>query len=146
MRTRGLTLIELLAMIILLGTVAAMTVGRLSSATDAAHQQHVRASIRSADTRARMIAIRNGPTQMSVSGTGLRIAGPDDESVFSVSLPGKESLHLRSDSDQPLVMYRRDGTCATFTVEYRSGSNRASWRVDGLTGQIVAAPSGAHLK
>ena len=120
---------------------------RLSAAGDDAKWRTAVAEIRGLDARARLYARAGRPVVMTVADDGhvLQLREPHvdalvaDSAVFG-GADGTSVVEIQTFDEsmsEPRVRFDRLGRSDSYTVQVRSSTRSASWRVCGLTGCVV---------
>lgn len=143
MNGRGLTLIELLAVVVLLGLVMALGAPRLASSAGAAEMTAFEAAWRDLDAKARLLA-RNGHPMVTLrlmpDQRALVLQRGRDERVSSAAVPPTMSVELRRGGSESVSVITFDarGCSPDYTVRIgvTDGPLHRSWRAAGLTGWI----------
>lgn len=154
---RSFTLIELLAVIVLLSLAAGIGAGHLSNATESANQRAVLASVLDLDARARLLARRSGPvclvlteeldtqTAMLTGGAETDFPGwrDDQAPIARVTISPPLQLELLHESGQVLENIDFDalGRSIDYRIVLSSPTGQSEHRVLGLTGRVVEEAS-----
>lgn len=136
----ALTLIELLAVIVILSLVAGTAIVSLAAAGDSARLHSAVAQWRDLDSRARMLGRSVGPTAMTVdkerNEVSLR-AISSNELLAMLALPQDVTGEIGGSSPVDAIEFDRFGRSADYYVELRSSDRAVQWQVCGLTGYVV---------
>lgn len=140
MRRGGLTLIETLAVVVLLGITAATTLTHLSGATDSARLREAGAIVRDADARARLLAQSEGPLflELDADRGAVSVRDPGGRVLLARELPARVRVEAVDENSQPIeqIVIDARGRSGDYTIVATLGDRRDAWRVAGLTGWI----------
>ena len=138
---RSFTLIETLAIVVLLAMVASIGAVGLSGTNDIARVREALAVIEATDADARTIARSQGHAMVSLSRDRSTIViESGDDRILIRPLPKRVRAHLvAAESDQPIHTIRFDpaGRTRDYTVILELGGQRSSIRIAGLTGWVT---------
>lgn len=143
MNGRGLTLAELLAVVVLLGLVMALGAPRLASSAGAAEMTAFEAAWRDLDAKARLLA-RSGQSGvtlwLALDQRALVLCRGEDERVSSAAVPPGMTVALVRSREQHLTAITFDARGCSPDYALRlgdvNGHLHRTWRVAGLTGWI----------
>ena len=134
------TLIEVLAVIVIVSMVAGIATVGLAAASDSAQLRAAAAQWRDLDARARLFSRSLGPVVMSVddqsNAVTLHSVG-SIERLTAVVLPDGVWGRLRVDPPAQSIVFDRLGRSVDYDVEVRTAQRVIRWRVFGLTGLIT---------
>lgn len=134
------TLIEVLAVIVIVSMVAGVATVGLAAASDSARLRAAAAQWRDLDARARLFSRSLGPVVMSVgyqrNAVTLHSVG-SNERLTAVVLPDGVWGQLRVDPPTQSIVFDRLGRSMDYDVEVRTAQRVIHWRVWGLTGLIT---------
>ena len=149
-RHRAFTLLELLAVVALLGLVTALTVGVIKPLASGQSRVLAEATVRESVLRARLVASRQGGCALEL-GAAPRIVGtrvPASDPGGGVRLPNGWTVSI---GDQPTpeyaddaaggvvkaIAFGPDGVCDDAVISLRGPrGERVSLRLSGLTGRV----------
>lgn len=139
---RGFTLIEVLAVVALLGIVFAVGAARLANGGEAARWRAAVATVGQADAHARLLAQRGTPVliELDDAGAGLHVRAISSEDDVQTAdarrfgMPPGVTVMLTSKA----IEVDRRGRGADYTVTLRQGAMTRRVGVRGLTGQVEA--------
>lgn len=142
----GFTLIEMLAVVVLLGLISSVAVVSLAGADDTGAFQSARWGMMNLDTQARLAARTEGDAVViRLLDDSARVAAhvtPTSEDGWSASFGCPRSTFIRffeGDGGQELdgIFIDRTGRSADATLQISNSSGRSEqWFVHGLTGEI----------
>ncbi len=142
-RSRGcrpaFTLIELLAVIVIVSLVAGIATVGLASASQSAQLHAAAADWRDLDGRARLFGRSLGPVVMSLNleRTAVMLNVTDSKELLSeVTLPEGTSGQLQTRTPNKTISFDRLGRSVDYEVQLQVGERVIRWRVYGLTGLI----------
>jgi competence protein ComGC len=140
-RGRALTLIELLAMIVIISMAAGVVMVNLSSMSDSAAFRAGAAAVRDLDARGRLSGRTGAPAALMATmehdGLILRSQAPG-EAIGHASMPSGMTVHLRTvDSGDMSIRFDAFGRSADYDIILRRGERLVIWRIAGLTGCVV---------
>lgn len=145
MMPRAFTLVEVLAVIVIMAIIAASLAASLGGASDQAQFMQVLADLRDLDARGRMFArTSEGAAELAIDADARRIrlsgAGSDDV-VAQRSWPGGVSVTFSADRPVTSVIFDRAGRSIDYSVRITADSSRATLRFCGLTGWATTEDS-----
>lgn len=155
---RGFTLVEMLAVVVLLGLIASVAIVSLVRADDAAAIQSARRGIANLDAQARLGAQTQGSAiVIHTLDDGARLVANSSSSSeggwsASFNLPRKTAIQFfegQGTENRSLegLYIDRAGRSADVTIEIISGSGQAQrWFLCGLTGQLARLKPGKELR
>ena len=138
MTRRGLTLIAALAVVILLGIIAATAATNVAVTADAAARRALVAQLQSLDASGRAAArVSTAPVMMVVTDNEVALRSVD--TISARALPPGSSLELRADhhSIRSLSFDRRGRTRDYDAQLTWPSGEQASWTVAGMTGLVM---------
>ena len=133
------TLIELLAVIVIVSLVAGIATVGLASASESAQLHAAAAEWRDLDGRARLFGRSLGPVAMSLNSerSAVMLHVTDSKELLSeVTLPDGTSGQIQTRTPNKTIAFDRLGRSVDYDVELRTGERVIQWRVYGLTGLI----------
>ncbi len=136
---RAFTLIELLAVIVIVSLVAGIATVGLASASESAQLHAAAAEWRDLDGRARLFGRSLGPVVMSLNSKrdAVMLHVTDSKELLSeVTLPDGASGQIQTRTPSKMIAFDRLGRSVDYDVELRTGEHLIRWRVYGLTGLI----------
>ena len=139
MRFRGFTLIEVLAVIVILSIVAGVATVGLASATDSARLAGAVSQWRDLDARARLFSRTTGPVVMNLNRdhTMVRLFVVESGELLSqVELPPEVTGHFRTDQPTDAIVFDRTGGSPDYKVQMNTVDGIVRWHVYGLTGLV----------
>ena len=139
MRFRGFTLIEVLAVIVILSIVAGVATVGLASATDSARLAGAVSQWRDLDARARLFSRTTGPVVMNLNRdhTMVRLFVVESGELLSqVVLPPEVTGHFRTDQPTDAIVFDRTGGSPDYEVQVKTVDSIVRWYVYGLTGLV----------
>ena len=139
MRFRGFTLIEVLAVIVILSIVAGVATVGLASATDSARLAGAISQWRDLDARARLFSRTTGPVVMNLNRdhTMVRLFVVESGELLSqVVLPPEVTGHFRTDQPTDAIVIDRTGGSPDYEVQVKTVDSIVRWYVYGLTGLV----------
>lgn len=134
------TLIEVLAVIVIISLVVGVATVGLAAASDSARLRAAAAHWRDLDARARLFGRSLGPVVMSVGDQGNAVtlhSVESNERLTAVVLPDGVWGRLRVDPRTQSIVFDRLGRSVDYDVEVRTAQRVIQWRVFGLTGLIT---------
>ncbi len=138
-RARGLTLIEVLAVIVIVSLVAGVATMGLASSTHSARVRAAAAQWRDLDARARLFGRTLGPVVMTLNAdrTDVRIhVRGSDELLTEVALPVGVTGRILAEPEPDAIVFDRLGHSVDYDVQLSAGDRIVAWHVYGLTGLI----------
>ena len=138
MSVRGFTLIEVLAVIVILSIVAGVATVGLVSATDSARLAGAISQWRDLDARARLFSRTTGPVVMDLNRdhTIVRLVVVESgERLSRIELPPDVTGHFRTDRPTDAIVFDRTGGSVDYEVQMHTDDGVVRWHVYGLTGQ-----------
>ncbi len=133
------TLVETLAVIVIISMVAGIATVGLAAASDSARLRAAAAQWRDLDARARLFSRSLGPVVMSFedqsNAVTLHSVG-SNELLTAVVLPAEVFGRFRVASPTESIVFDRLGRSVDYDVEVRTNQRVIHWRVWGLTGLI----------
>ncbi|MDQ7014618.1 MAG: prepilin-type N-terminal cleavage/methylation domain-containing protein [Planctomycetota bacterium] len=140
---RGFTLIESLAVVVLLALVVGVVAASLAPAADRAAMDRAASAVLDADARARAIARRGEPVELRVAdgSVWVRLA-QHAPALVTRQLPAATTIELTSTvSGTPLGVIRFDarGRSPDYIFTVHSGERSTRTLVAGLTGSTTTA-------
>ena len=136
----GFTLIELLAVIVIVSMIAGVTTISLASASDSAQLNATIARWRDLDARARLFARSLGPVTMRLDreSRSLRLYYDGLAELLShLTLPRGTNAQIVAQRPTDVVNFDRLGRSADYEVEVSISERTVHWHVCGLTGWIT---------
>ena len=136
----ALTLIELLAVIVILSLVAGTAIVSLAAAGDSARLHSTVAAWRDLDSRARMLGRSVGPTAMTVDQERNEVtlrAMQTKELLAMLALPQGVTGEIGGRPPVDAIEFDRFGRSDDYHVELRTSDRAVEWQVCGLTGYVV---------
>ena len=146
-RRLGLTLLELLAVIVVISLVISVAGVRLAATGTRARLHAVTARLRDLDAHARLVARSGEPAvlRLDVTQRLVRVHTiPANESLSIVQLPQEISAEIMTSSDQEAIVFDRLGHSQDYRVSLRAGDTVLRWEVYGLTGYMPRSIQGAR--
>lgn len=146
---RGMTLVEVLVTIVLLGMLASIGTGALMGVASAGERARAVASVRRADAMARSLARAERPVELRIADDGGTLetwlsAGDDDETPsaaeWRTELPARSRVSFhRANAGAELSTIRIDSTGRSDDVTYlvTMSTGEVALDVAGRTGQLV---------
>ncbi len=139
---RAFTLIELLAVIVLIAMGAAVLGAGLARSSDASELRRAEGTIRDFDRRARLAATREHDVRLTIEAgedqTTLRLIAADSSQLASADLRSRLSISI-DDAPTDTVRYRSTGRSPDYRVTIENTARTAAFDVAGLTGWIEPA-------
>lgn len=139
-RDRGLTLVEMLAVIVIVSLVAGVAAVGLAASSETAQLQAIGAEWRDLDGRARLFARSLGPVVMTMHGEGTVVrldVRETGELLSEIALPAVVSGRIDTDMSDDSIVFDRLGRSVDYEVTLQGAERVIRWRVCGLTGLIV---------
>lgn len=134
------TLIETLAVIVIVSLVTGIATVGLAAASDSARLRGAAAHWRDLDARARLFSRSLGPIVMSVdnqrNAVTLHSVG-SNERLTAVLLPDGVWGRVGANPPTESIVFDRLGRSVDYDVEVRTAQRVIQWRVWGLTGLIT---------
>ncbi len=133
------TLIELLAVIVIVSLVAGIATIGLASASQSAQLHAAAAEWRDLDGRARLFGRSLGQVVMSLNSerTAVMLHVTDSKELLSeVTLPDGASGQIQTRTPNRMIAFDRLGRSVDYEVQLQAGERVIRWRVYGLTGLI----------
>ena len=146
--SRGLhpafTLIELLAVIVIISLIAGITMANLAATDDDATLRAAVAAVRDLDQRARIFSQTGEHVTLAPSRTRdalLLKTSRDSETVAAAQMPRGITVHLDLPrTRRETVRFDSFGRSGDYRVVLRRGMDTLVWRVHGLTGVLAEEP------
>ena len=141
-RPAAFTLIELLAVIVIVSLVAGVATMGLAATSDAARLHAAAAQWRDLDAKARLFSRSLGPVEISLGDDGEEIQLhrlQSEELLSKLSLPPGMTGRIHAPGAPPSIVVDRLGRSIDYEVELRSQERVVAWQVCGLTGLITEA-------
>ncbi len=141
-REWGFTLIEVLAVIVLLGAVSVLTLSGLSRADDQARLQRLASALQQLDRLARIECGTHGSLQLIVDEVDRHFLVRDIDSETALQqeeLPDGAviAMHDRKNNPLEVIDVSRSGRSVDYVVHITLGGHERGWSIAGLTGLIV---------
>ncbi|MFG0282921.1 MAG: prepilin-type N-terminal cleavage/methylation domain-containing protein [Phycisphaerales bacterium JB039] len=144
---RGVTLIETLAAVALLGLVGSLLAVGLGGAGDAARIAAAVSAVRDLDQRARVVSESAAPATLRRHSNGrllIETASPGGEVVIMAERWAPKAVHLTlwtlSGDAVDAIRFDRRGRSLDYRVDIAAAEWRISLTVSGMTGWIEEAP------
>jgi len=138
---RGLTLLEVLAVVVIVSLVSAATMVGLASANDDAAFRAARACVHDLDVKARLLARTGTPVALTTTADQfLCIVGLGDSSVrlAHAAMPAQVAVDLTIGGENvPHVLFDRLGRSDDYAVVMRTHNRTERWMTGGLTGWML---------
>ncbi len=140
-RGRGFTLIEMLAVIVILSLVAGTTLMNASAVTDDAAFRAAAAGVRDLDARARMFGRSGSPAMLMPTeqrdGLVLNGMGKGDVLAF-VTMPAGVTIHLNTEgANEEVIGFDALGRSCDYAIVLHRADRVLTLQVCGLTGQVL---------
>jgi type II secretory pathway pseudopilin PulG len=133
------TLVELLAVIVMISMVAGIATVGLAASSESARLHAAAAAWRDLDARARLFGRTLGPVVMTLSAdrndVRLHVQG-SGELLSEVTFAGGVTGRILAEPAVDSVAIDRLGRSVDYDVELRSGDRIMTWRVLGTTGLL----------
>ena len=139
MREGGLTLIEVLAVIVIVSLVAGVATMGLASTTHDARLRAAAAHWRDLDAKARLFGRTLGPVVMTLNAdrTAVRVhVNGSDELLTKVVLPVGVTGRITAEPGTDAILFDRLGHTVDYEVRLAEADRTVAWQVHGLTGLI----------
>lgn len=142
-RGRGLTLIELLAVVVILSMVAGVATVGLAATNDAAQLRAAVAGWQDLDARARITARTVRPVTLAMDPEGSRlvvrasVVGGVGELLAEYQFPRGATGHMEGDGPIDRIDVDRQGRSIDYDVAVTLGDRVNRFAVRGLTGAIL---------
>lgn len=139
-RGRGYTVLELLAVIVIMALAAGFMLPSLASADDSAQCKAIAAKLRDLDHKARLLARSEGRVDLMFDDDRRAFILREHDSsqqLMSVAVERDATLELTTDSTDQIVVFDRTGRSADYAFAVTSGAHRAAFRVTGATGLLT---------
>ena len=136
------TLIELLAVIVIVSLVAGLATVGLASTSKNARLHATAAEWRDLDTRARLFGRSLGPVMMSLDNDRHQIALrviESNELLSTLDLPGRVTARLHTQPPTESIVFDRLGRSVDYESELHTAQRTIRWRICGLSGLITEA-------
>jgi prepilin-type N-terminal cleavage/methylation domain-containing protein len=140
LQSAAFTLIELLAVIVIVSMVASAATVGLAATSESARLHAAAARWRDLDTRGRLFSRSLGPVVMSVDESGHKIGLrrlPSGEMLSAVSLPKTVTGRIEAPNGSRSIRFDRLGRTVDYQVELRTSNRVMGWQVNGLTGLMT---------
>jgi len=135
----GFTLLEMLAVVAILGLAAAVLAPSLAGSTQSGTGRAARAALLELDARARIHSRTHGPVEL-VAGAG-RVTLNDlrtGREVAALDLDAGVQVNFELEGDSRHLVFDNRGCSPDYAIHLRAGDlEEESWRVLGLTGWAV---------
>ncbi len=138
--SRGFTLLEVLAVVVLLSMVAGTLTVHVGSVSDSARFRAAGARILDFDASARLFARSEGPVLLAVGveGRGLTLSQVHTgEPLLRLDLGESASVVLAVEPRQSWVLIDRLGRSVDYEIKLTSGERSSHWKIAGVSGWIV---------
>ena len=135
----SLTLIEVLAVIVIVSLVAGVATMGLASTTDSARLRAAAAQWRDLDGRARLFGRTLGPVVMSLNADRNEVrlhVSESGELLTKVVLPTDVTGRIVTPSSTHGIAFDRLGHSLDYELELNGGNRIVGWQVYGLTGLV----------
>lgn len=134
---RGVTLVELLVVLVLMGLAFAMLATGFAGTTTAARVHEAQGEIINLDQLARRAALADGSI-LTIDDSGHRVQVLDDtgSTLSEFECPPEVRIALRSTADRLLadIVFDTRGRCEDYVVTLESLNASTAWTVSGTTG------------
>ena len=137
--SRGFTLLEVLAVVVLLSMVAGTLTVHVGSVSDSARFRAAEARLVDFDARARIFARSEGPVLLAVGEGGRELTlhqARTGAPLLRVDLNERASVALKVEPRQSWVLIDRLGRSVDYELELTTGERTSRWRVAGGSGWI----------
>lgn len=140
-RFRGLTLIELLAVVVILAMVAGVAVVNAGSMNASAELRAIARQWQELDARARLHARSDGPVQMHIDSDNRAIrlvSAATNEQLAFIDLPLGTTVRIQIAAAEPAshVTIDRTGRSGDYTASVERNGGKITWTIYGLTGWV----------
>ncbi len=145
-RTLGFTLLELLAVVVLLTLTFSIAGVRLAATSTRAKLHTAASRLRDLDAHTRLLARSGEPASLQLDAGQRRVsvhAILSTELLATVALPAEVSVEVRTSSGEEAITFDRLGRSKDYRVAMQAGETVLRWQVYGLTGYIRADGRGA---
>ena len=138
----GMTLIEVLLVVVILGLVAAAMAGGLARSANADAQARALADLRQADAELRLEARQHGALVVELQPTRVVATRPGDESRVWWQAPDELRVAWRDSDDSAVdrILIDAHGRGPDLRIELRDRSSLRRFHILGLSGQWLAQP------
>ena len=136
----GLTLIELLAVIVIASLVLGVAGWSVSATSDRTVLARTIAGLQDIDARARLHARSSGePVVMHINGDArvLRLTTVGGEKLSDVSVPSSIEMVIEKDSTEPSIAFDARGRSCDYVAVLRTQHEVVRLRVHGLSGEVA---------
>lgn len=141
-RCRSFTLIETLAVIVVLSLIAGTAIVQLSAVNDGMLIESIASQIRDLDAKARLLSRTGEACQLSFNADShsLILHGSSSaEAIASVHWPQHLRVEMQTDTDVATVIeFDRFGRSIDYTILLATDASVRTWRVAGLAGYFTA--------
>ncbi len=140
MTSRSFTLIELLAVIVIISLTTGIAVVSIATTSESAQLHATVARWRDLDARARIFARSLGPVTMRLKRESQALQLRQDSSgelLAQLHLPEDLGLHLTSEDPSHAIVFDRLGHSPDYDVKLLTRNRTIHWHVCGLTGCIT---------
>jgi len=138
-RGRGYTLLELLAVIVIMALAAGFILPGVAAADEASRCRSMAAALRELDQKARLLARSEGSLTCTVDDEthSFVLSGSFSHERIAIVSPGPGmSAVLRVEQELHTVHYDRTGKSPNFEIDVTFGSHSCAFRVTGATGDV----------
>jgi prepilin-type N-terminal cleavage/methylation domain-containing protein len=138
MNHRAFTLIELLAVLVILGVVTALGLGGLAAADSTSKRQSLDSALRDLDAKARLIARMRGAVIFEFDDTQIRVRERNSsETQWILPIPGDAQVlaHSLDGSQVQSILIDAAGRSMDVRITRRWGDLSRHWSLEGLTGR-----------
>lgn len=145
-RTQGLTLLELLAVLVLLALTFSVAGVRLAATSAHAQLQAAASRLRDLDAYTRLLARSGEPAFLQLDGAEhfVRVqAIRSTELLAGAAIPEGVSVEIRTSSGDEAITFDRLGRSPDYRVAMNAGETTLRWHVYGLTGYVRRDEPGA---
>jgi len=140
MSRSGFTLIEVLAVVVLLGLTAVTLAPSLGPTRELFEARAIREQLRDLDARARLLARTSGPVALAVTHGGHRVLlleTPSGRTVEQVDLGRDRELRLYAPESVSSIPFTSAGCSPDYQVVLREGREKDAWKVSGESGWVI---------
>jgi len=143
----GFTLLELLAVVVLMTLTFSVTGVRLAATSTRAKLQTTASRLRDLDAHTRLLARSGEPAALRQDATRHYVnvrAIRANELLATVALPAEVMVQVRTSSGDETITFDRQGHSKDYRVTVQAGETVLRWQVYGLTGYIRTDGPGAN--
>jgi prepilin-type N-terminal cleavage/methylation domain-containing protein len=135
-RRRGMTLLEVLAVLVILGMATAVLATHFAVPTEHAKHDATIAAILDLDARARLVARSDGGASIAMEADRplIHCTARDGSLISEVAADPDLELRLQTEPPVPKIRFDAAGRSATYRIEWKDGARARRIDICGETG------------